>query len=268
MATSAIFDFQPGTTPLLVSMPHVGTQVPDDIGAIMTPAAGQLPDTDWYVDKLYDFLPGMGVSILRANYSRYVVDLNRPPSGESLYPGQTVTGLCPTTLFTGEDIYRPGCTPDGDEIARRIEHYWTPYHQQIQQTLAHLRSRFGYAILWDAHSIKSEVPAFFTGTLPDFNWGTADGKSCSGSLGEALIAAVHAKYSRVINGRFKGGFITREYGDPGRGIHAVQLELSQATYMSDQARFQYDDDKAARVKALLQSLIEIVLSHRPKVVET
>lgn len=262
MESEALFDFQPGNTPLLVSMPHVGTRVPEFISSRMTEQASVLPDTDWDVHKLYDFLPELGVSTIKANYSRYVVDLNRSPSGESLYPGQKVTEICPSTLFNGEEVYKPGCTPEGDEIFRRVDRFWTPYHKKIEQELERIRQNFGYAILWDAHSIRSEVPILFEGALPDFNWGTADGSSCDEILSSRLLEAVQSTdaYSTVINGRFKGGYITRKNGEPRKAIHAIQLELSQATYMSDESLFQFDDEKASKVRSLLKDLVEIVLS--------
>jgi N-formylglutamate deformylase len=262
MDNNELYHFQQGNTPLLVSMPHVGTQVPGYMRSVMTPAAGQLPDTDWDVHKLYDFLPDMGVSTLRPNYSRYVVDLNRSPSGELLYPGQTETQICPTMLFNGDAIYQSGASPDGDEVSQRVDRYWKPYHQKIELELARIRQQFGYAILWDAHSIRSEVPSLFDGSLPDFNWGTADGKSCDDKLSSALLKAVQSEqsYSVVVNGRFKGGFITRHYGNPGEGIHALQLELSQATYMSDEQLFQFDTGKASNLMRLLKVLVGVTLS--------
>ena len=263
MLDETVFDFHQGSSPLLVSMPHVGIEVPESIRADMTEPALRLPDTDWDVHQLYDFLPAMGVSTLRANYSRYVVDLNRAPSGESLYPGQKVTEICPTTLFNGDAVYRAGFDLDSEEVSLRVDRYWQPYHQQIAQELERIRNQFGYAILWDAHSIRSEVPVLFDGALPDFNWGSADGTSCDDGLSVALLEAVQSmkSYSAVINGRFKGGFITRNFGDPAKGIHAIQLELSQATYMSDESLFQFDAGKAANLKSLLKDLIELVL-HR------
>lgn len=262
MGNDEVFDFQQGNSPLLVSMPHVGTRVPESIRSQMTDTARLLPDTDWYVDKLYDFLPDMGVSTLRANYSRYVVDLNRSASGESLYPGQKVTEICPTTLFNGEAVYREGLCPASDEISRRIDRYWKPYHKQIAQELERIRNQFGYAVLWDAHSIRSEVPTLFEGVLPDFNWGTADGETCDAVLSDALLEKVRSSraFSVVVNGRFKGGFITRSFGNPSNGIHAVQLELSQATYLADEELFQLDVNKASQVGALLITLVEEVLT--------
>tara|TARA_B110000503_G_C7124642_1_gene404021 strand:+ start:695 stop:1480 length:786 start_codon:yes stop_codon:yes gene_type:complete len=258
---SDVYTFSQGTGPLLVSMPHVGLNVPADIGALLTEQAQALPDTDWYVDKLYDVLPDLGASTLRANHSRYVVDLNRAPDNSSLYPGQSVTEICPTTLFTCEPLYKPNCEPSAEQVRQRVEQYWLPYHQKISAELQRIKRQFGYALLWDAHSIKNQVPRFFEGTLPDFNWGNADGTASSPALAESMQQQIkaHGQYSSIINGRFKGGYITRHYGTPANHIYALQLELSQNTYMS--ADNSYCDKRAAQVKPLLKTLIEMMLTH-------
>lgn len=258
------FTFYPGNTPLLVSIPHVGTEIPDHIRAGLTLEACALPDTDWQVHTLYDFLPEKGVSVLQAKYSRYVVDLNRSPDGDPLYTDRKVTSICPSSLFDGQALYRSGCLPDAEEVARRVRQYWQPYHSQIAQELQRLYAQFGYAILWDAHSIKSQVPALFTGKLPDFNWGSAGGRSCAPNLVRALHSAVeeHKHYSVVTNGRFKGGYITQHFGAPGQGIHAVQLELSQATYLREESPPELDVGKVAVLKPLLAQLVDIVLKQK------
>ncbi|NIB45047.1 N-formylglutamate deformylase [Pseudomaricurvus alkylphenolicus] len=265
MAASEVYEFVQGDTPLLVSMPHVGALVPNDILERMTLDARRLPDTDWYVHKLYDFLREMGVSTIQANYSRYVVDLNRSADGESLYPGRSVTELCPTTLFNRQPIYRQDCAPSQEEVIKRTRRYWQPYHTKLKQELARIKDHHGYALLWDAHSIRSEVPRFFDGKLPDFNWGTASGDSCDAALTEALLktTAKDGIYSSVLNGRFKGGFITRDNGSPPDGIQAIQLELSQATYMADEETHEYCEDKANQVKTLLIELVGEMLIYKP-----
>ena len=185
----AAFLFEPGTSPLLVSMPHVGTHIPEGLAAEMTEAAQEVPDTDWHVDRLYDFLPALGASVLRAVHSRYVIDLNRPPGGESLYPGARNTELCPTSLFDDRPIYRPGRAPDAAAMAERRAVYWQPYHERLAAELAAIKARHGYALLFDAHSIRSHVPRFFEGRLWDINLGTGDGLTASPAVAEAVTAA-------------------------------------------------------------------------------
>ena len=251
------YRFRAGTSPLLVSMPHVGTAVAPDIAQDMTEAARQLPDTDWHVDRLYDFLGALGASVIAATQSRYVIDLNRAPDGRALYPGASNTELCPTTTFAEEPIYRPGAEPDADEIARRRKTVWEPYHRRLGEALKALRARHGIAFLWDAHSIRSEVPRFFEGRLPDLNIGTGGGESAAAELVTAVAAAAGASphYSSVVDGRFKGGYITRNYGDPASGIHAIQLELSQITYMGEDPPFGFREDRAAHIRPVLRSML-------------
>jgi N-formylglutamate deformylase len=238
-------------------MPHTGTHIPDEIKKRLTAAALALPDTDWHLEKLYDFLEDIGASVLVATHSRYVVDLNRPPDNANLYPGQDTTGVVPVDTFHKEPLYA-GPVPSAEEAARRIEAYWKPYHAKLHETLQDLKGRHGYALLWDAHSIFSEVPRFFKGKLPDFNLGTADGASCAAGIGEALLKPVE-EYSAVLNGRFKGGYITRRYGGPARGVHAVQLELSEATYMEEMAPYRFREDLARRLRPQLRTLLELFL---------
>jgi N-formylglutamate deformylase len=252
------FKFRAGRTPLLVSMPHTGTHIPDALAQRMTPVALTVPDTDWHLERLYDFLDALGASVLVANYSRYVVDLNRPPDNANLYPGQDTTGLCPVDTFHREPIYVPGQAPGAAEIAERVAQYWQPYHDKLAEELARLKARHGRALLWDAHSIFSVVPRFFEGTLPDFNLGTADGRACATGVGEALldVASRASAYRAVLNGRFKGGYITRRYGRPDEAMHAVQLELSEATYMEEEAPYRFRDDLAAGVRPHLGAMLE------------
>jgi N-formylglutamate deformylase len=252
------FKFRRGSAPLLVSMPHTGTYVPEKLLARLTPAARELPDTDWHLEQLYDFLDGLGASVLIATHSRYVVDLNRPPDDANLYPGQDTTGTVPSDTFHKKPLYLPSAPLALAEVPERVETWWRPYHAKLAQELARLKSEHGRALLWDAHSILSEVPRFFAGRLPDFNLGTADGKSCGPGIGEALLGKVEG-YRKVLNGRFKGGYITRTYGDPGNGLHAVQLELSEATYMEEHAPFRFREDLAKRLRPRLRALIETFL---------
>jgi N-formylglutamate deformylase len=248
------FTFRPGKSPLLVSMPHTGTHVPDWLAKRLTPAARAVPDTDWHLERLYGFVQDLGAGTLIATHSRYVVDLNRPPDNASLYPGQDTTGLVPVDTFHKEALY-DGPLPNDVEIADRVEKYWKPYHAKLREELDRLRATHGYALLWDAHSIFSVAPRFFPGRLTDFNLGTADGKSCAPGVGEALLRQVEG-YTRVLNGRFKGGYITRTYGDPAGRIHAVQLELSEATYMDETPPYEYREGLAQSLQPQLRKLLE------------
>ncbi|MDJ0793619.1 MAG: N-formylglutamate deformylase [Woeseiaceae bacterium] len=247
-----VFGFREGSAPLLISVPHDGCHLPADMRAQMTPAGTELPDTDWHVAQLYEFAGDLGASILVANYSRYVVDLNRPATDEALYPGQLATGLCPTETFAGDAIYA-----DDAEFDRpaRVQVFWQPYHDKIRATLDAIRERHGYALLWDAHSIPSRVPRLFDGELPALNIGTNGGASCDSALEEAVNAVAEASaFSSVLNGRFRGGYITRHYGDPDNGIHAVQLEISQRVYMDEQTRM-FDAEKALHLRDTLRAML-------------
>ena len=253
-----LFKFREGRAPLIVSMPHTGTHVPDWLLPRLSAAARPLPDTDWHLERLYDFVDELGASVLVATHSRYVVDLNRPPDNANLYPGRDTTGIVPMDTFHSEPLYLPGFPPSEEEMAQRIETYWKPYHQRLQQAIAETKAKHGYALLWDAHSIFSVLPRFFEGRLPDLNLGTADGKSCAPGIGEALLKSVEG-YRAVLNGRFKGGYITRRYGDPPNRVHAVQLELSEATYMNEKAPYQFREDLARRLRPQLRTLLELFL---------
>lgn len=256
------YEFYPGTRPLLLSMPHDGTELPDDIGKDMTDNARQLPDTDWHVSRLYSFARGLGASLIRPLHSRFVIDLNRAPDGQALYPGASNTELCPTSCFDDTPVYLPGRAPTPEETERRRTLFWQPYHTQLECELARLGDMHGTALLFDAHSIRSQVPRFFAGTLPDFNLGTAQGTSCGAGLQTVLenVLEQATPFSHVTNGRFKGGYITRAYGAPDAGVHAVQLELSQATYMVETFPFEYDEKRAKRVQPVLRRLLESMLS--------
>ncbi|MFZ6843030.1 N-formylglutamate deformylase [Undibacterium sp. RuTC16W] len=255
-----VFHFHQGSVPLLISMPHAGTNIPPEVSAQLQPVAFEKADTDWHLPLLYNMAQALGASVIHAEYSRYVIDLNRSPDDSNLYPGQDTTGLCPVDTFDKQALYPVGHMPDTAEVQRRITRYWQPYHQQLQQELARLRAQHGIAILWDAHSIASQVPRFFEGKLPDLNFGTADQRSCHIGLQEALADCLNQStsaqvYSHVFNGRFKGGYITRQYGRPDDHIHAVQLEMSQCIYMDEHAPFAYRPDLAAQIQPTLTQLL-------------
>lgn len=257
-----VFSLQRGSLPLLISIPHLGTRIPDDIAATMTPVAQRVDDCDWHLDRLYAFAARLGASILAPVYARYVIDLNRPPDGANLYPGQDTTGLLPVDTFDKEPLYRDGHLPTDAEVARRRALYWQPYHTALADELAALKAQHGKVLLWEAHSIRSQVPRFFDGRLPDFNFGTSNGASAVPGLADELAAIVeqHGAYTAIGNGRFKGGYITRQYGQPEQGVHAVQLELSQITYMQEQMPYAYDDALASRVEPLLETLVKTALA--------
>jgi N-formylglutamate deformylase len=258
---SDIFALTRGTAPLLVSFPHAGTVIPPELERRMTPAALQRADVDWHLPQLYDFARAMGATLLAARHARHVIDLNRPPQDESLYPGQDVTGLLPLDTFRKEPLYLPGQAPDPAEREERRARYWQPYHEALRTELERLRALHGRVALWDAHSICSVLPRFFQGRLTDLNLGTADGRACAPALQAAVEAQMKTQhaYSHVSNGRFKGGYITRHYGQPDRGIHALQLEMVQCIYMDETAPFAYRTDLAARVQPLLQRMLQAVL---------
>jgi N-formylglutamate deformylase len=251
-----------GNVPLLLSLPHDGSLIPDDIAARMTPEARRAPDTDWHVARLYAFASELGASMLVPRLSRYVVDLNRSPDDQSLYPGQNTTGLCPTHRFDGGPVYLDGGAPSADEVAERVQRHWRPYHQALAAEMARLKASHGRVVLWEGHTIRgSGLPFLFEGRLPDLNLGTADGASCTGALRVRLQEVLEAQdgYDFVVDGRFKGGHITRHYADPANGIDAVQLETSQRTYM-DEHSFEYDETRGARLQPLLRRLLETALA--------
>jgi N-formylglutamate deformylase len=255
------FTLTQGATPLLVSMPHTATDLPPGLAARMTEAGRAVPDTDWHIHRLYEFAAELGAGVIRPAYSRYVIDLNRAPDGRALYEGANNTELCPTSTFAEEPIWRPGEEPGDDEIAERRERYWRPYHAALAAELDQLKERYGIALLWDAHSIRSHVPRFFEGRLPDLNLGTGSGTSAAPDLIQKLAgaAADAAPYSHVLDGRFKGGYITRAYGRPAEGVHAVQLELAQIAYMDEDPPFTYRPEKATRLQPVLKKLLQAML---------
>ncbi|MES2319578.1 MAG: N-formylglutamate deformylase [Pseudomonadota bacterium] len=250
------FQFKQGSIPLLVSMPHVGTEIPDDIAARLTPCAQARADTDWHLKQLYGFLGDMGASVIAARWSRYVIDLNRPPEDTNLYPGMSTTGLCPVDTFSSEPLYYEGDAPDEQEVQGRLARYWQPYHAKLRAELDRMLALHGRVVLWDAHSIASVVPRFFDGRLPDLNFGTAQGTTCDGALEAAIVGIARAQdtFSVAVNGRFKGGHITRHYGQPAHKVHAIQLEMCQSLYMDESVPFNYRPELAEQVQPLLRKL--------------
>ncbi len=264
--TDACYRLARGTSPLLISFPHVGTQIPEELCARLVPRALDLEDTDWHVHQLYEFAAEMGAGLLAATHSRYVIDLNRPSDDAPMYGGANNTSLCPTTFFNGDSLYRNGDVPTSAEIAERRATYWEPYHSALQEEIARLKSIHGYAILFDAHSIKSTVPWLFEGQLPDLNLGTAKGLSCAPSLRTSLMATLESQtqYSHVTDGRFSGGYITRQYGRPDRHTHAVQLEMAWGCYMKEEPPFAIDETRAKTLQPVLSALIGTLLSWKPQ----
>jgi len=256
-----------GDSPLIVSVPHAGRHVPDAIALRLSARARDVPDTDWHVDELYRFAPSTGATLLTATHSRYVVDLNRDPSGKALYPGADNTELCPTRTFCNEPVYQPGEAPSAAEIDARRATYFDPWHALLAGEIARVLDRHGYAMLVDGHSIAAEVPRFFAGRLPDLNLGTGDGASCDAAA-QALAAGIvssAAGFTHVVNGRFKGGFITRRYGAPDDNVHALQLEMTQACYMDEANPLRYDAKRAAALIGLLERLLVALAEWRPAV---
>ncbi len=249
------YTFTRGSSPLLVSVPHDGRALPARMRETMTPEGLALPDTDWHVARLYDFASGLGASVIVATYSRYVVDLNRSATDDVLYPGQVATGLCPAQTFAGDNIYRQAAVVGEQEKRQRVEAYWQPYHDCIAAELQRLKAEHGHAVLWDAHSIPSRVPRLFDGELPELNLGTFDGRSCATSLRQTLARLVaESEHSSVLDGRFKGGYITRHYGAPADGIHAVQLEIAQRAYMNE-TNGAWEESNACRLQETLRKML-------------
>ncbi|KAB8309151.1 N-formylglutamate deformylase [Rouxiella chamberiensis] len=255
------YHFIPGTAPILISIPHAGTHLTPEVASGLSDAALPLSDTDWHIPKLYDFARALGASILVGQYSRFVIDLNRPSDDKPLYTTAT-TGLYPDTLFDGRATFKPGMTPTDAQRQQYLDEIWQPYHQKIQSELARMKQEFGYALLFDAHSIASVIPRLFDGQLPDLNLGTNSGESCAPALSEILekTCQQQTRFTHVLNGRFKGGYITRAYGQPENNVHAVQLELAQVNYMEEIEPFSYSEDKASELQALLKPLLAGMVS--------
>jgi N-formylglutamate deformylase len=259
------FALRPGSTPLLLSMPHTGTELPEGLLERLVPRAAGLEDTDWHIERLYAFARELGAGTIVPRYSRYAIDLNRPREDSPMYPGVNNTGLVPLRFFSGDALYRHGQEPAADEIAARVERYWLPYHGALAGELERLRDEHGYALLFDAHSIKSELPWLFEGTLPGLNLGTAGGASCAPSLGAALAAVLAGQrtFSHAVNGRFKGGHITRRHGQPAERVHAVQLEMSWRCYLDEARPSEWNAERAAQVEPLLRKLLQCMIDWKP-----
>ena len=249
-------DVTRGTSPIVLAVPHAGIYVPDEIKQHFNATGQALADTDWHVDKLYDGLLE-GATVVRATFHRYVIDANRDPSGQSLYPGQNTTGLCPIIDFFGTPIYEDGADPDDREIERRRVLFHAPYHTTLQAEIERVREACGVAVLYDCHSIRSQIPFLFDGSLPDFNIGTNGGETCAPQIEKRVfdICQSAKDYTSVLNGRFKGGWTTRHYGNPENNVHAIQMELAQTTYMHEASPWTYDDDKASRLRVQLKNIL-------------
>jgi formiminoglutamase len=256
-----------GDAPLVVSFPHTGTDLPTQVAARLISPWLARKDADWWIEQLYDFAPSLGATTIRTTMSRTVIDVNRDPSGASLYPGQATTGLCPTTTFDGEPMYRTG-EPDQAEIDKRRAEYFDPYHAALQAELDRLRAIHGKVVLYEAHSIRSAIPRLFDDLLPNFNIGTNEGMTCDPTLTAAVEAACDAsEFNRVTNGRFKGGWTTRHYGRPADGVHAIQMELACRGYMDEPPGLltsliwptPYVEARAAPMRAALTNVLNACL---------
>lgn len=266
MVEIPVFSFTRGDAPVLVTIPHAGTALMPGMAERMTEIGVSLPDTDWYMERLYAVAADLGIGVLRANYSRYVIDLNRGADDAMLYPGRPKTGLVPEFTFDGEPIYRTDEVPDESEISLRRTLYWQPYHDAVTEELARLKARWGWAILWDGHSIRDEIPRLFEGKLPDLNFGTNDGVSCAASLIMPIMESVTRQpdYTHVLNGRFKGGYTTRHYGQPETGLHAIQLEKAQSIYLDRQsAPWPISEMKRRAVVDVVGALLRQASAWRP-----
>ncbi|MBH9552550.1 N-formylglutamate deformylase [Inhella gelatinilytica] len=263
---SEVFTLRQGTRPLLISLPHVGFEIPVDQHPRYIDKALTSADTDWHLERLYrPIAERLGASLLVPRFSRYLIDLNRPDNDAPMYPGASNTELCPTRDFEGQPLYRPGQEPDAAERQRRLDTYWRPYHQALRGELDRLKAAHGVALLWDGHSIESELPWLFEGRLPDLNLGSANGASCGAALRSAVAAVLEGqtRYTQVVDGRFKGGHITRHYGQPEQGVHALQMEMVQAIYMlEDKAHVAprpYLEDRAAELAPVLETMLSAYL---------
>ncbi|CAM5190033.1 N-formylglutamate deformylase [Bosea thiooxidans] len=248
-----------GSSPLILSMPHPGTGVPPEVAAQLNERGKLVEDTDWHMRQLYSFATPLQPTIVEAQLSRFVIDLNRDPSGVSLYPGQATTELVPTTTFDGAPIWQTA--PDAHEIERRKGAYFQPYHTALAAEIARVKAEHGYCVLWDCHSIKSVIPRLFEGTLPTLNLGTNSGQSCAPSIEAAAVTAMAGQpLTQIANGRFKGGWITRHYGRPFERVHALQMEIALSAYLAEEnAPWAFDATKAASLQTALSAIIAAAL---------
>ena len=254
----AVFEVSRGSSPVILAFPHTGTEVPPDIRARLNDNGRLIADTDWHIHTLYaGLLPD--ATTVRATFHRYCIDANRDPAGTSLYPGQNTTGLVPATDFDGKPIWNEGEAPAEADIAARLDDFHRPYHAALAAEVERVRAEHGVAVLYDCHSIRSLIPFLFEGRLPDFNIGTDNGRTCAPAIETATaeIAARAEGYTHILNGRFKGGWTTRHYGRPQTGVHAIQMELAQASHLATEAPpFAYDSGKADRLRVHLKSILE------------
>jgi len=258
-----------GDAPLVVSLPHTGTDIPAGYEhGLVSPWLAR-KDADWWIERLYDFAPSLGATLIRTTISRTVIDVNRDPSGVSLYPGQATTELCPTTTFDGEPLYERGAEPTSEEVAERRARFFDPYHATLSAEIERLRAKHASVVVYDCHSIRSVIPRLFDGTLPHFNIGTNSGTTCAPSLSDAIEKiCVSSGFSHVINGRFKGGYITRSLGKPEAGVHAVQMELACRGYMREplgpvaegEWPTAYDEAYAAPMRSALNLILHTCLT--------
>lgn len=268
--TQPLFHLTERGGPLILSAPHPGRGLPPEVACRLTAAGLAQIDADHAVDQLYDFAEDFDATTITATLSRYVVDLNRSPDNQPLYPGQFGSGLVPVETFEGEALYRAGDEPTPQEIAGRVDAWWRPYHEALADLIAARQARHGYCLLWDCHSIAQVAPKLFDGRLPDLNLGSYDGHACPAALARSVLAAVpdNAPYSRVLDGRFKGGFITRHYGRPADKVFALQLELTQSTYLAatPTARTppQIDPDRHDRLRPVLRAMLAAFTNEAPR----
>jgi len=265
MEANGVFTLHRGTRPLLVSVPHTGSALPDDQRKRYVERAFAFEDTDWHLATLFDFVRALGASFIVPRFSRYLIDLNRPKENAPMYPGVNNTELCPTRFFSGDALYRNGYAPDATEIERRVAIYWQPYHDALRDELRRLHTEHAHVVLFDGHSIKSELPWLFDGRLPDLNLGTVAGTSCAASLRAGLtrVLDAQAQYTHVVDGRFKGGHITRHYGNPDKGVHAVQLEMCWSCYMAERPPYELDSLRTGRLLPVLHALVRTMLQWTP-----
>lgn len=259
-----------GGEPLVLSFPHTGTDIPAELEPRLASGWLARKDTDWWIDKLYDFASELGATMVHTSISRTLIDVNRDPAGVSLYPGQATTELCPSTTFDGEELYKNGQRPDPAEVAARRKRYFDPYHAALRAELERLRHKHARIVLYDCHSIRTLIPRLFDGQLPIFNIGTNSGASCDAAMASGIEAiCARSGLGHVVDGRFKGGYITRHFGNPAAGVHAVQMELACRGYMhekpgpvgEDDWPTPYDPHFAAPIRAVLMHILQACLDH-------